>query len=203
MPYDQIPSDAVIAQTVQALQNNGITVHVAPDRTAAKQKLLELLPPGAEVMTMTSVTLDAVSAVAAVNESGTFTSVRNQVMQMDRATQGREMQRLGAAPTWAVGSAHAVTQDGHVIIASNTGSQLPAYAYGADHVVWIVGAQKIVNDTADGMRRIYEHTLPLESARAKIAYGVPGSAVNKLLIVNAEVKPGRITVIIVKEKLGF
>lgn len=101
-----------------------------------------------------------------------------------------------------MGSVHAVTQDGHILIASNSGSQLPAYAYSAAHVIWVVGTQKIVKNIEEGMKRIYEYCLPLEDARAQKAYGV-GSAVNKLLIVNVEKVPGRITIILVKEKLGF
>ena len=113
------------------------------------------------------------------------------------------MQQLGAAPDWAVGSVHALTQEGEALIASATGSQLPAYAYGASHVIWVVGTQKIVGNLEEGMRRIHEYTLPLESERARKAYGVPGSAVNKMLIVRGEVNKERITVIMVREKLGF
>jgi hypothetical protein len=112
------------------------------------------------------------------------------------------MQRLGAAPEWTIGSVHALTEDGHVLVASATGSQLPAYAYGADHVIWVVGAQKIVKNTEDGVQRIREYTLPLEDARARKTYGM-GSAINNLLIINATRAAGRLNVIIVKEKLGF
>jgi hypothetical protein len=89
-----------------------------------------------------------------------------------------------------------------VLIASNTGSQLPAYVYGARHVIWVVGTQKIVKDVSEGMQRIWEYCLPLEDERAREAYGV-GSAVNKLLIIHGEVRPNRITVIFVKAVLGF
>ncbi len=95
-----------------------------------------------------------------------------------------------------------MTQTGQVLIASNTGSQLSPYAYGARHVVWVVGTQKIVKDFAEGLQRINEYSLPLENERAQQAYG-KGSNVSKILIVNKEVQPGRITIILVKEKLGF
>ena len=42
----------------------------------------------------------------------------------------------------------------------------------------------------------------LEDVRAQKAYGVR-SGVNKILIINKEVVPDRIVVILVKEKLGF
>ncbi len=114
------------------------------------------------------------------------------------------MQKLGAAPEYVIGSVHTVTEDGHVlIIASASGSQLPAYVYAAEHVIWVVGTQKIVKNIEEGMKRIYKYVLPLESARAHKAYGVPGSSVNKLLIVNKEPVPNRITIILVQQPLGF
>ncbi|MBI3342389.1 LUD domain-containing protein, partial [Candidatus Curtissbacteria bacterium] len=114
-----------------------------------------------------------------------------------------EMQKLGAAPKWSVGSVNAVTEDGKVLIASNTGSQLSGYVYGSQHVVFVVGAQKLVKNLDVAMERIYEYVLPLESERAKKAYGMPGSFVSKLLIINKEVRPGRVRLIFIKEALGF
>lgn len=198
------PADEPSLQKVKtALEHNGFTVSIVETQEEARKKVLELIPQGAEVMNMTSVTLDTISASAEVNESGRFSSVRNALNSMSREKQGREMQRLGAAPEWVIGSVHAVTKDGHALIASNSGSQLPAYAYGSDHVIWVVGSQKIVKNTEEGMKRIYEYTLPLESERAKKAYGVPGSFVSKLLIVNRENKKGRIHIILVKTVLGY
>ena len=153
---------------------------------------------------MTSVTLDTIGLSEEINKADSrFRPLRDKLYAMDRNTQVQEMNRLGAAPEFVVGSVHAVTEDGHVLIASNTSSQLPAYSFGALHVIWVVGAQKIVKNTDEGIKRVYEHSLPLESERAKKAYGVPGSAVNKILIINQEVQPGRVKLILVKENLGF
>jgi len=154
-------------------------------------------------MSMSSVTLDTVSISKEIQESEKYNSARKKLLSMDRRTQDLEMQKLGAAPEWAAGSVHAITEDGKVIIASQSGSQLPAYAFGSSHVIWVVGTQKIVKNIDEGMKRIYEYVLPLESERAKKAYGVPGSAVNKILIINKEAQKGRITIIFVNEVLGF
>ena len=200
--FGQLASDEVIDQTTAALNKNGIQTFVVQSGEEAKKKILELIPAGAEIMNMTSTTLETVSIVDEVTKSGKLDSVRNKLDSMDRKTQGREMQKMGAAPEWTVGSVHAVTQNGEVLIASATGSQLPAYAYGAGHVVWVVGAQKLVKNFADGLKRLYEYSLPLEDVRARKVYGM-GSGINKILVVNKEVVPDRITMIIVKEKLGF
>ena len=198
--WENLADDAVIKKTVSALKANGMEASVVENGEDARKKVFEILPENAEVMVMSSVTLDTIGVSKGI-ESAKFNSVRKKLM--DTATQGVEKRKLGAAPEWTIGSAHAVTEDGHVLIASNTGSQLPAYAYGAGNVIWVVGTQKIVKNTEEGIKRIYEHSLPLESERARKAYGVPGSAVNKLLIVNKETIQGRITMILVKEKLGF
>ncbi len=192
-----------LQKTANALKANGIDAYIAENGEDAKNKVLELIPNGAEVMNMTSATLDKIGVSKEIDESGRFVALRKRIYAMDRNTQQREMQKLGSAPDWAVGSVHAVTQDGKVMIASATGSQLPAYAYGAGKVIWVVGKQKLVKDTDEGLKRIYEHSLPLESERARKAYGVPGSSVNKILIINKEVMPGRITIILVNEELGY
>ena len=200
--FGQLATDESINNAKDALTKNGIEVFVVENGVEAKEKALQMIPEGAEIMNMQSVTVNSIGLADEINMPGKFNSARNKFAMMDAKTQGQEMKKLGAAPEWVVGSVHAVTEDGKIIIASATGSQLPAYAYGSSHVIWVVGSQKIVKDLDKGIKRVYEYVLPLESERAQKAYGVP-SSVNKLFILNKEVAPNRITMIIVKEKLGF
>ena len=200
--WNELAGDESITKTIEGLKANGINAFVVENGQEAKKKVFELIPQGAEVMSMSSVTLDTTGIAKEINESGNYNSDKSRLAKMDRKTQGLEMERIGAAPEYAVGSVHAVTEDGKVIIASNTGSQLPAYAYGASYVIWVAGTQKIVENLDEGMKRIYEYVLPLESERMKKMYGV-GSFVSKLLIINKEIAPNRLTLILVKEKLGF
>src|SRR3989344_9218707 len=201
MKWNELAKKASVDKAMVALKANGIEAVFFENEAGAKKKVLEMIPKDAEVMNMTSVTLDTIGLPKELNESGKFNSVRAKLM--DEKVSARDKKRLGAAPEVAVGSVHAVTENGEVIVASNSGSQLPAYAYGADKVIWVVGTQKIVKNLEYGKRRIYEYVLPLESERAKKAYGVPGSFVSKLLIFNREATVGRITVILVGEVLGF
>lgn len=190
-----------VERTVVALKANGIEALFVKNGTEARKKALEIIPKGVEVMNMSSVTLDTIGLPDEINKPGKFNSVRSKLM--DDKVSAREKKRLGAAPEWAVGSVHAVTENGEVMVASNSGSQLPAYAYGADHVIWVVGTQKIVKNLEEARKRVYEYVLPLESERAHKVYGVPGSFVSKILITNKEITPGRITIILVNEILGF
>lgn len=200
--WEQLADKKTISKTIEALKANGINAKFVESGDLARKEVFSLLPEGAEVMDMTSRTLDELGISEEIVDSGKYNSVRKKLMSMDRATQSSEMRKIGAAPEWAIGSVHAVTEEGHVLIASAGGSQLPAYVYGSSHVIWVVGIQKIVKNDEEGIKRIYEHCLPLEDERARKVYGV-GSSVNKLLTINKESHSGRITLIFVGEKLGF
>ena len=122
---------------------------------------------------------------------------------MNRETDSKKMKEMACIPDWTIGSVHALTEDGKLVIASNTGSQLPAYVYGANNVIFVLGTQKIVKDLDEAFDRIYKYVLPLESERAKKAYGAKESNVSKILIINKEIQPNRIKVILINKNLGF
>jgi len=202
--FATVANDTTIARTQAALEANGFKVTVVNDGKAASQAALRLIPKGAEVMTMTSKTLEALGLDTLFNESGDYDAVRPKFLAAFGDPAKKDVVRkLGVAPAYAIGSVHAITQDGHALIASGTGSQLPAYLYGAGSVVWVVGAQKIVSDLQEASDRLRQHVFPLEDARLKEVYGagVQGS-INKEVAYHKE-PAGRVHIIIVKEPLGF
>ncbi len=191
-----------IAAAARALRESGVDAMVVPTGHDARHAVLERLPDGAEVFNNTSRTLETIGVAEDIERSGRYRAVRLALYQMDREMQAGEMRKLAAAPDHVVGSAHAVTEDGSLLVASASGSQLGPLASGAGRVILVVGGQKIVPDIAAGLRRIREYCYPLENERALRAYGVP-SGVNNLLIVSRVLAPGRVTVILVEEVLGF
>ena len=200
--FAKLASDEQIERTAKALEANGIHALVAENGEEAKRIFFELVPEEAEIFLGASVTLETLGIKDEIDKSGRYDPIRPKMFAMNRETQGREIRKLGGAPDFAAGSVHAVTEDGQVLIASNTGSQLGPYAAGAGKVIWVVGAQKIVKDLDEGMKRIYEYDLPLEIEHMRQLYDA-STGVNKVLIVNHEIRPNRITMIIVKEELGF
>ncbi len=200
--FSEIASSEQIQRTTQALEANGIKTLIAENAEDARRLFFELVPEGSEVFLGSSVTLETLGIQSEVDTSGRFDALRPRMFAMNRETQGREIRKLVGAPDYAAGSVHAVTEDGHVLIASNSGSQLGAYSTSAGKVIWVVGAQKLVKDLNEGMKRIEEYVVPLEEEHMQSLYKV-STAVSKLLIINCEIRPGRITMIIVKEKVGF
>jgi len=199
--FAKLASNEQIERTAKALEANGIHTLTAENREEAEKMVFDLLPEGAEVFTATSQTLETLGIKGLVEKSGRYEALRPKMFAMDRETQGREIRKLGATLEYILGSVHAVTEDGRVLIASMSGTQLAPYAAAAAKVIWVVGAQKLVKDFDEGMSRVEEYAFPLEDKRVQ-AYGIH-SGVNKVLIVNKEISPGRITMIIVKEELGY
>jgi hypothetical protein len=195
-------NDEKIARTSKALEANGIQTLIAENGAEAKRLFFELIPEGSEVFLGASVTLETLGIKDEIDKSGKYEALRPKMFAMNRESQGREIRKLGGAPDYAAGSVQAVTEDGHVLIASNTGSQLGSYATSAGKVIWVIGSQKIVKDMNAGFRRLEEYVVPLEEAHMQELYHV-GTNVSKVLIVNKEIRPNRITMIIVKEELGF
>jgi LUD domain/SnoaL-like domain len=194
--------DEALERAAAALTKNGFSAEVLDDAAAARTRVQELIPEGASVFTGASETLRLSGILDDINTSGRYDALKSRLMTMDRATAADDIRRLSAAPDYALGSVAAVTETGSLVVASFSGSQLPAYAGGAAKVIWIVGAQKIVPDLSTALRRIEEHALPLESARAQEAYG-QSSAVNRMLVLNGELQPGRGTVLLLRETVGF
>ena len=196
-----LPDDETLAATVVALEEHGFSVEVVPDLDAAREAVLARIPEGSVVMTNTSVTLQETGIVHAIDDGAAYESARNKMMALDFATQLQEMKAIAGQPDYALGSVHAVSHDGTLVIASASGSQLASYAWGAANVIFVVGAQKLVTNLEAAHDRIYKHSLPLEDARAIAVYG-QNSYVGKVLEIHQEL-PGRIHIVLIRQSIGF
>jgi hypothetical protein len=202
--FGERASQQVIERTAAALRSKGYTVHVVEDGEEARKVVLDILPEGAEVGQGASTTLEQIGLTHDIEESGRYVAVRKITRSMDRTTEEglRTMRKLGVGPDWYVNSAHALTETGTFVDVSNTGSQLAPLAFGAGEVIWVIGSQKIVPDLETAMRRIEEHTLPLENQRMQGLYGTD-SEIKKVLIIHKEFRPSRFTVVLIKQPVGF
>jgi len=200
--FAKLANDAQIERVATALEANGMKTLIAENGEDAKRLVLELVPHGAEVYANQSKTLEQLGLTVEFDKSGRYNAVRPKVLSLDRKTQANEIRKLRSSPEYMIGSVQAVTESGQVLTASGGGSQLAPYAYGAAKVIWVIGVQKIVADLNEGFRRIEEYSYPLEDARMHAAFGMH-SSVNKILIIHREMVPGRITIVLVKEELGY
>jgi len=203
--WDRLPNKQIITRTIEAMKNRGIYTELVDSHREALRLIATRIPEGAQVMTGASTTLDQIGFTELLKSGAhKWKNLKQEIMSdKDPAKQGSlRVQATGAE--YFVGSVEAVAETGEVVIVSASGSQIPAYAFNASNVVWVVGTQKIVPSLEEALRRIREHALPLETARMK-SQGFPGSMIGKILILERELPQlGRnLTMILVNEKLGF
>jgi hypothetical protein len=197
-PADSAQLDAVTAR----LRERNFEVLVVDDAVGAKAAVLALLPAGAEVHSGKSKTLEDAGITGELMRSDRHNFLRTRMFQMDHQTQADEIRKLAAAPDWMLGSVHAITEAGQLVAASGSGSQLGPYAFGAGHLILVVGSQKIVPDLDAALRRITEHVQPYEDARLREQMGV-GTQLARILILERDFSPGRTTIILVREPIGI
>jgi acyl-CoA hydrolase len=199
--FTTLPDEQSLQATVVALEEHGFSVEVVDDLNAAREAVLARIPQGSSVMTNTSATLAETGIADAINDGGAYDSARNKMLALDFATQAQQMKGIGGQPDYALGSVHAITRDGTLVIASASGSQLASYAWGAANVIFVVGAHKLVPTLEAAHQRIYQHSLKLEDARAIAAYG-QHSFVGKVMEIHQEL-PGRIHIVLIRQQVGF
>jgi hypothetical protein len=193
--------DDVIERAADALRASNIEVLVVDTGDEARDAVLARVPAGSEVHSAKSMTIEEIGVFAALHAPGAYDAIRPKLLAMDRATQGREMRKLGAVPDTIVGSVNAITADGALVAASATGNQLAAYAGGAGRVILVVGSQKFVPDLDAAFARIREVVFPYENARVNATMGVD-TKLEKVLVIFGEWLAGRTTVVIVREPVG-
>ncbi len=203
MKWTELADEETVRKTSEALKNRGISVEFFENKEEAFTRLKNLIPAGSSVTTGASVTLDEIGFTGYLRSGRhSWNNLKARIVAEKNPSKQRQLRKQSVLADYYLGSVHAVTQSGEVFVASNTGSQLPAYAYTSDNVVWVVGVQKIVKNVEEAMKRIREYCLPLEDKRMKEA-GAKGSVIGKILMFERETLPARkIILIFVNEKIG-
>jgi hypothetical protein len=195
-------TEVILQRVVSTLRERNIDGVVVDTGDDARKLVLERLPQGAEVHSGKSKTLQEAGIFELIQDPNRYHALRPRYLKMDRQTQGREIRKLIAAPDYMLGSVNAITEDGILVAASATASQLGPYAATAGKVMFVVGSQKIVPDLETALRRIRDYVLPWEDAQVRQV--VPtGSFVGKILIVEREWVAGRLAVILVRKPIGI
>jgi L-lactate utilization protein LutC len=193
--------DERIERVAAALRERNIEAFTVGSGDEARERALELIPEGAEVSSGKSATLHQIGLAEVLDGSGRYDALRPKYTKMDRQTQGDEIRKMIAAPDFMFGSAQAITEDGALVVVSFSGFQIGPYALGAGRVILVVGSQKIVPDVEAGIRRVQEVVMPIEDEQQREQMGRP-TALNQQLVIYGDPRPGRITVILVREPVG-
>lgn len=206
MNFTELANKETIDKVIEAMKGRGFEAEFAESKEQALEKIKNMIPPGATVMTGSSVTLEQMGFVDLLKSGNhPWKNLKDGILSEQDPAKQALLRKEATTANYFLGSVHALTEDGVAVIASKSGSQIPAYAFNSDNVVWVIGAQKIVADFSAGMERLEKYVFPLEDEHMKqLSQGKMGSAINKILIYRGESNPAhKIHAIIINEKLGF
>lgn len=198
------PADEeTLSRTIENLNKHNFAVTLVDTKEEALEKLKEMLPEGAQVSAASSTTLNEIgfSDYLKGDEHG-YDNLGEKVWAENDDAKRNDLRRQSTTADYELGSVNAITEDGQLVAVDNTGSRVSGYAFAAKNVILVASTNKIVKDVAEAMTRIREHVFPLEDKRMQAAYGF-GSGYGKWMIMENEVNPDRIKLILVKENLGF
>ncbi len=205
MNYTELASKEALGTTVSALSANGFMPEVLATKEDALARIKELIPKGASVMNGASRTLEQIGYVDYLkSKKHGWSNIHDAILEETDEAKKMELRKHSVVSDYYLGSVHALTEDGQMVISSNSGSQLPHLAYTSPNLVLVVSTEKITPTLMDAFERVQTHVVPLEDERMKAAYGY-GTMRSKTLILHKENKAmGRkVHVLLVEEKLGF
>jgi len=201
--WNRMPDDVTIRKTAAAIEARGVRVLLAETAEDALRAVVDLLPEGAEVMNGTSTTLNEIGFDRVLKENRKGWRDYHAIVTAENDEKKRHaLRRKSVAADYFLSGVQAIAESGEVVGCDKTGSRMGAWPHAAAHLVLVSGANKIVPTLDDALRRCREYALPLENQRAQRVYGT-GSEIGKYVIIADEVEEGRITLVLIRERLGY
>jgi len=200
--YATPASRAELDALAERLRERNFETLIVETAAEARQAVLDRIPDGITIHSGKSKTLDDLGITQVLMDSDRYDFIRKRLYKMDRQTQAREIRQLGAAPDLMLGSVNAITTDGQLVVSSATGSQLGPMASGAGRLILVIGSQKIVADLDTALARIRDYVQPYEDQRLREQAGI-GTILARILILERDFRPGRTTIVLVREPVGM
>jgi L-lactate utilization protein LutB len=201
--WNKIPSPAVIEKTKKEIENRGIRVIVAENGEDALSILKDLIPQGTEVMNGSSTTLIEIGyeEFIAGDKTG-WDLLHKRITAENDAMKRAELRRKSVTAEFFISGVNAIAETGEIVGCDASGSRVGAWPFAAGHLILVAGVNKIAPSLDDALQRVRNYAFPLENARAGKAYGTP-SVIGKCVILAHERVPGRTTLILIAEALGY
>jgi L-lactate utilization protein LutB len=159
-----IPQD--ITRTLHALKAHGFDARFAASGAEAKSVILDLIPQESAVGIGDSVTLRQIGAIDDLVKRGSrvinpFTPELTGTSKNRKTFIGLCRQTL-TADVFLTG-ANAVTQDGQIMSVDYAGNRVAGMIFGAEHIVIVIGRNKITRDIDEARIRIKNVITPVHA----------------------------------------
>lgn len=205
MNYKTIPTKDIVEKTMNSLKKNGHLPEFFETKEEVLERIKELIPKGVSVMNGASRTLEDIGFIEYLKgNSHGWNNLHAEILAEKDVAKQNLLRKQSVLSDFYLGSAHAVTENGEILIASNSGSQLPHIVFTSENLIFVVGVQKITPTLSEAFNRLEKHVIPLENTRMQEVAGVD-TYPSKIVILNREPEfMGRKSYILfVNEELGF
>lgn len=203
MDYTTLAKDEILEKIALAASSKNLKTHIVGNKAEALEKIKSLINAGATVMTGASKTLDEIGFVDLLKSGNHhWKNLKDTILNEEDPAKKNELRNQSVFADYFLGSVHAITEEGELIVGSASGSQIPSYAFTSPNVIWVVGAQKVVPNLEEGLKRLKNYVVPLEDAHMK-ELGHAGTTLGEIWIFNKSIMPRNLNLILIKEKLGF
>ena len=200
------------AKMVKAMQRRHFDAYYCATASEAKAKVNELIPDGASVTWGGTMTVRDMDIPKMLQERGTL-----KVWDRDKVETPEDKQEMylrAFQADYYLSSANAITEDGVIVNIDGNGNRVAAITWGPQHVIFVVGMNKVAQDPEAALKRARSTAAPINAARFDIQTpcqldgqchncNSPQSICNYIHFLRNSSKPGRIIVILVGENLGY
>ncbi len=204
-------NDLLGEKVVQALNKRNMEAYYVQSKEEALEKALELIPEGSSISWGGSMSISEIGLKEAVCQ-GNY-----KVCNRDKAANAEERNAIELQAyqcDYFLTSSNAVTEDGFLVNIDGHANRISAIAHGPEHVLMIVGMNKIVKDVDSAIGRARNEASPINAQRfglntpccktgACFDCKSPETICCQMLITRYSKEPGRIKVILVNDSLGF
>jgi L-lactate utilization protein LutC len=205
LDYSKLASKNTVNNTITSLKEKNYAVTLVRTKAEALEKIKALIPAKAAVMSGASVTLEQIGFMDYMaSEKHDWIDLRGEIRSENDELKRHELRKQSVMSDYYLGSVHALTETGDMLIASNTGSQLPNIVSTSPNLIFVVSTKKIVPNVSEAMSRLEKHVIPLEDKHMMDLYKVH-TALNKIVIFKGDAAflGRKIQIILVEEDLGF
>lgn len=200
--YDEIKNKEEVEQTKKALEERGINVVIKNTKEEALNYLKETIPEKSSVMNGSSTTLGEIGFTDYLKNQSKWNNLHEDILNEEDQEKQNDLRRQSQAADYFLGSVNAISKEGELVAVDASGTRVGAYPFAAKNLILVSGTNKITENLDDAFKRTRQHAFPLEDKRALEAYGF-NSTFGKWVIIEREIFPGRTTLVLVNEKLGY
>jgi hypothetical protein len=196
---------------IRGLSKRNMNGYLVKDRKEAFEKALSLIPSNSKIGFGGSVTLEEVGILEELRKRDDFYLYdRTKVTNKEKS---RALHIKMFSSDVFLSGTNAITEKGQLVNVDGIGNRTAMIVYGPKKVIIIIGKNKITSDLDSAIERLKKVALPLDLKRVKeMSKNSPVfSSINwtketiwsHVSILERQLNPDRIHVIIVNEDLGF